>query len=68
MILLTGTCEGVGVLCGTECYSSVFVFKASADLFSFQSESLPEVFCLCRVFKSINVVAVFCGFAKLEGV
>lgn len=71
MILLISTCKRVGVFCRTECSSSVFFSLKTEDVFSFQTESLPEVFCHYRVRKSIlsySVFGTFCVFAKLEGV
>lgn len=45
-----------------------FVFKASADLFSLQLKSLPEVFFFTlESANQFKVVAMFCSFAKLEG-
>lgn len=45
MILLRSTCESVGVFCRTECSSVFFFFLEAEDVFRFQSENLPEVFC-----------------------
>lgn len=53
MIVQIGTCEGVGVCVEQNVTVVFFVFKALADLFSFQSESPPEVFFHFRVCKSI---------------
>lgn len=64
MILLISTYERVGVFCGTECSSSVsFFLKAAEDVFSFQSESLPEVFVTVESEKNFKIILFL-----LEGV